>query len=197
MFFFFPFAAEQAAAPALWKLPQYSALPLLPAPKSAPARERPGETSLGGAVAQAGQLAVGLLKQALTSLASSMTALGNRANTLFAQVAATLAFDRMARDTASFFGMFLPGFAQPGPLTGFAGSWIAPAPQPPLFSSFGLPVLANPWAGNPWALFTEAAAMWTSFLMPAMSPRPSTYYAPAPVTTAFALPGFAWNFRFG
>ncbi|MGC2603320.1 MAG: hypothetical protein WA384_18520 [Rhodomicrobium sp.] len=197
MFFFFPFATEQAAETASRKQPQYGALPLLPAPKSAFTLERPGEHSFGSAFGQAGELAAGLLKQALSSLTSSMTALGNRANALFAQVAATLAFQRMASDAASFFGMFLPGFAQPAPQNGFAGSWIAPAPQPPLFSAFGLPGLANPWAGNPWALFTEATAMWTNFLLPATAPRRSPYNAPAPFTTTFAFPGFAWNFTFG
>jgi hypothetical protein len=192
MFFFFPFTTELAAAPASRKPPLYTPLPLLPAPKSAV------EDSLGGAVSQAGQVAVDFLKQALSSLTASMTALGNRANALFAQVAATLAFDRLARDTASFLGMFWPGFAKPLPQTGFAGGWLAPSPELPLYPSFGLPgFAANSRAGNPWALFTEAAAMWTNFLMPATSPRRSSYYAPAPFTTTFALPGCAWNFTFG
>ncbi len=196
MFFFFPYTTELPAAPASRKLPRYGALPLLPAPRSA--FQRPGEISFGATVSQAGEFAVDFLKQALNSLTSSMTALGNRANALFAQIAAALAFERLARDTASFFGMFWPGFASPWPQTGAAGAWLAPTPQPALLSAFGLPGFAsNPWAGNPWALFTESAAMWTSFLMPAAPQRPSFYNAPAPVTSAFALPGCAWNFTFG
>ncbi len=192
MFFFFPFTTELAAAPASRKPPLFKPLPLLPAPKSAV------EDSLGGAVSQAAQVAVDFLKQALSSLTSSMTALGNRANALFAQVAAALAFDRLARDTASFFGMFWPGLAKSWPRSGFAGPLIAPTPEFSLYPSFGFPSFSgNPRAGNPWALFTESAAMWTSFLVPATSPRRSSYYAPAPVTTTFALPGCTWNVTFG
>ncbi len=195
MFFFFPFAAEPAA---FERSPQYKRLPLLPAPKSARPQEWTAEYSLGSAVSEAGNFAVDLLKRALSSIASSMTALGNRANALFTQVAAALAFERLARDTASFFGMFWPGFALPLPQTGFAGAWLAPTPQPALYPSFGVPGFgANPCAGNPWALFAEAATMWTSFWMPATPQRRSSFSAPAPVTTTIGLPGFSWNFTVG
>ena len=94
MFYFFPFALEPAATAVSQRVPQYKRLPLLPAPQSAPTRARP-ENGFASAVAEAGNLAVDLLKRALSSMASSMTALGNHANALFTQVAAALAYERM------------------------------------------------------------------------------------------------------
>lgn len=196
MFFFFPFVAEPAAASP--RVPQYKPLPLLPAPQSARRSAQP-ENGLTNAVAQAGNLAVDLLKQALSSMASSMTALGNRANALFAQISAAFAYERMAREAVTFFGMFVPGFAQPRPPLGFAGPWLAPAQQPPLFACFGLPGFpANPSPLNPWGTFTEALGMWTSLWAPAPSPqRRSTGGMKNPVTTTFALPGFSCSVTLG
>jgi len=196
MFFFFPFAAEPADA--FQRSPQYKPLPLLPAPHNARPQVQSAEYSMGNAVSEAGNLAVELKKRALASITSSMTALGNRANALFTQVAATLAFERMARETASFFGMFWPGFAQPRLQPGFAGAWIAPTAEPTLYAPFGVPgFAANPWAGNPWALFADAATKWTSFWMPAAAQRRSSFLAPAPATATIALPGCSWSFAFG
>ncbi len=198
MFFFFPFVLEPAAVPARPRVPRSKALPLLPRPQSARAEVRP-EFALAGAVSVAGSLAVDLLKRALTAIASSMTALGNRANALFAQVAGALAFERMAREAAPFFGMFWPGFARPKPQSGFAGPWIAPAQEPPLLAFFGLPGLqANPWPLNPWGMFADAAGMWSSVWLPSTTPqRRSPYGAPAPVTATFAMPGCSFSFTLG
>ncbi len=200
MFYFFPFALEPAATAVSRRVPQYKRLPLLPAPQSAPTRARP-ENGFASAVAEAGNLAVDLLKRALSSMASSMTALGNHANALFTQVAAALAYERMARDAASFFGMFWPGLAQPRQQLGFAGPWIAPAPQPPLFACFGLPGLqTNPWPlnpwPNPWGALTESLDMWTSVWAPAKPPQRRSSHG-APSTATFALPGFSWSVTLG
>jgi hypothetical protein len=198
MFLFFPFALESSTAPVSQRVPQYKPLPFLPQPQSARAQVQP-ENGLASAVSSAGNLAVDLLKKALSSIASSMTALGNRANALFSQVAAALAFDRMARQAASLFEMFWPGFALPKPQMGFAGPWTAPALQQPLFAGFGLPGFqASPTPLNPWGAVTEALDMWTNIWAPAKAPqRRSTYGTAAPVTTTFAFPGFAWSLTLG
>jgi hypothetical protein len=156
-------------------------------------RAEPSEQGIANAISEAGQLTVDLLKQALGSLTSSMTALGNRANALFAQIAAALAFDRIARDTASFFGMVWPGLgALPRPLA-FAGPWTAAFPNAAPYFSFGAPGNGAA-AANPWTLFTEAANMWTSFWLPSSLAAPTR---PAPVTPTSWVPGFALSFMFG
>jgi hypothetical protein len=189
MFFLFPFVAEPAAAPASQHAPRYMPLPLLPEPQSA----RAPESGLASAVSQAGSLAVDLLKRALSSMASSMTALGNRANALFSQVVAGLAYERMMRETASLFGMFLPAFAQPKPRLGFSGPWATPAGVPALPASFGLPGFQPLF--NPWGALTETLDMWTSLWMPAApSQRRNPRGTPAPVSATFAFPGFSWTF---
>jgi hypothetical protein len=197
MFFLFPFVGEPAVAPALGRAQQYMTLPLLPQPHSARAKARP-ENGLADAVSQAGSLAVELLKRALSSMTSSLTALGNHANALFSQVAAALAYERMARETASFLGAFWPGFAQPRALPSFAGPWIAPA-GPPLFACFGLPQKQlTPALPNPWGAFTEAFDMWTSLWAPAAAPqRRHSSGTTSPVTATFGVPGFTWSFTLG
>ena len=164
MFFLFPFVAEPAAAPASQRAPRFWLLPLLPEPQSARA-QTPPESGLASAVSQAGSLAVDLLKRALSSMASSMTALGNRANALFSQAVAWLAYERMMRETASLFGMFLPAYAQPKPQFGFAAPWATPARVPALPASFGLSGFQPLF--NPWGALTETLEMWTSLWMPA------------------------------
>ena len=192
MFFLFPFVAEPAPALASQRAPRYRLLPLLPQPQSACAQTRP-ESGLASAVSQAGSLAVNLLKRALSSMASSMTALGNRANALFSQVVAGLAYERMMRETVSLFGMFLPAFAQPKPGFGFPGLWANPAGVPAMPASFGFPGFQPPF--NPWGALTETLDMWTSLWMPAApSQRRSPRGASAPVAATFAFPGFSWPF---
>ena len=193
MFFLFPFVAEPAAAPASQSAPRYKPLTLLPEPQSVRAQTRP-ESGLTSAVSQAGSLAVDLLKRALSAMASSMTALGNRANALFSQAVAWLAYERMMRETASLFGMFFPALAQlqPQPRFGLSGPWATPAGVPALPASFGLPGF-QPF--NPWDALTETLDMWTSLCMPAApSQRRNPRSTPAPVTVTFAFPGFSWTF---
>lgn len=192
MFFFFPFAVEPAARPAFQRAPHFKPSILLREPKPSRARwDR--EDGFASVVFQAGDFGVDLLKRVLSSITSSMTALGNGANALFAQIAASLAFERMARETASFFGAFWPAFRSPAPEKSFAG-WMAPVQQPWPFPHFGLPGFQpNPLAGNPWGLVTEALDIWTNFWMPAVKAqaRPAV-----PVTAPIPLP-FCWSFAFG
>jgi hypothetical protein len=186
MLFFFPFAVEPAAGPA--RTAQWP-LPMLPAPRGARGPAERSEQGFANAISEAGQLTADLLKQALGSLTSSMTALGNRANAFFAQIAAALAFDRIARDTASFFGMVWPGLGATPPPLAFAGPWAAAFPNLAPYSAFGLPA-----AANPWALFAQAANMWTSLWLPASPPARTR---PAPVMATSWVPGFDLSFMFG
>jgi|SRR5208337_918005 len=196
MFFFFPFASEPAAAPASQKLTHYSALPMLPAPRTPRLEDRAAPDGIGNAIFEAGQFAVDLLRRALGSFTSSLTALSSRANALFAQVAANLAFERAMRDTAASFGVSWPGFGQQQPQSGFApGTWYKATPLSP-FALPGFPM--NPWAANPWSFFTEAVDMWASFWLPSAAPqRRSPYGSPAPLTATAGLPGFSWSFTLG
>ncbi len=204
MFFFFPFAAEPASAPASGKVPEFRSLPMLPAPASREVRNiaRPGKDGPGNAIFEAAQIAMDLLRRAIAALTSSLTALGSRTSALFAQVSANLAFDRAARDTASSFGMSWPGSVLQGAGTGFdPAGWFAPFQQPAPVSAFGFPgIPANPFAGNPFSLFTEALDMWTGFLMPAAPPKrpaPNTHAVPAPATATITFPGGSWSFTWG
>ncbi len=192
MFFLFPFAAEPAAAPASQRAPQYKPLPFLPEPQSARARPRP-ENGFASAISQAGVLAVDLLKRALSSMASSMTALGNRANALFSQLVAALAFERTMRETASFFGMFFPGFTQPWLQPNFAAPCMVAARGPAPLGAFGLPGFPPPI--DPWGALTEALDMWTGIWIPtAQTQQRNPRSTPAPVNATFAFPGFSWTF---
>ncbi|MGO9460939.1 MAG: hypothetical protein ACLP1W_12630 [Rhodomicrobium sp.] len=197
MFFFFPFAAESAAAPVSLKLAQRSALPMLPAPRDFRSGYGAPPHDIASAISEAGQFSVDLFRRALGSLTSSLTALSSRANALFAQVAASLALERAMRDTAASFGVSWPGFGLQQPQSGFAPStWYKPYREPAPLSPFALPGFPmNPWAANPWSFFTEAVDMWTNVWLPSAAPqRRST---PAPVTATAGFPGFSWSFTLG
>jgi hypothetical protein len=193
MLFFLPFVAEPVAKPASARMLQCTQLPLLPAPRSARAARQPD--GLAGAIEEAGNAGADLLKRTLAAMTSSMTALGNHASALFGQVAAALAYQRMARQTASLFGMFWPGLAHGAPRNGFAGAWTTPAPWPPLAACFGLPGFdAGPLAPNPLDAFAQAIDMWAGFFAPASPQRRNSYgAAPAPLNATFAFPGFSWT----
>ena len=149
------------------------------APRSARV-ERRAEDGPAHTILEAGSAAVDLLKRTLAAMASSMTA---------------LAYQRIARDTASFWGIFWPGFAQGVPRNGFAAPWIASVPEPALFVCFGLPGCgASPWPFDPLGAFTQAAGMWARTFATAAPQRRSTYGAATPVTATFAFPGFSWTF---
>jgi hypothetical protein len=169
---------------------------MLPAPL-AEGEQLPGGHEFAGAVAEAGRIALDLLRRALTSIMSSLTALGSRANALFAQIAASLAFERAARETAASFGPKF--FEQRWPRGDLGnGAWSPLLASMSRFSP-GLPTFGmNPWAENPWTLFANTMEAMTNFWLPQAAPRrggPSA--TPAPVTVSFALPGCAWSFTFG
>lgn len=198
MLFLFPFAIDSAAAPASSRPVRQRTLPMLPAPNSARSQARPGEYALVSAISEAGPLAADLLRQAIGALTSWLAALGNQANAFFAQIATFVAFDRFARDMASFWGAVGPGFASPQWPAGFAGFCPAPARQPSLNPFFGLSSYsANPAPANPWALFAEAANMWTSFWLPTPAPKRPEPTRFAPLATTVLFPGFAWSFTPG
>ncbi len=198
VFFLFPFAGEPAAAPVFQRTGQHKGLPLLPQPHSARANAQL-ENGFADAVSLAGSLAADLLKQALSSMMSSLTALSNHANVLFSQAGAALAYERAARGTASFLGAFWPGFAQPRPQFGFLVPWISPIPAPPLFAGFGFPGRQPlPCRPNPWDAFADALGMWASLWTPTASPRErASHGAAGPVTVTFGVPGFSWSVALG
>ena len=77
MFFFFPFNTESQSSSSAKTLPL---LPFLPAPASA--RTNPRRTERACDI---GDFAVDFLRQTIVAFTSSLTALGNAANALFAQ----------------------------------------------------------------------------------------------------------------
>lgn len=199
VFFLFPFAGEPAAALAFQRIGQHKGLPLLPQPQSARTNSQL-ENGFADAVPEAGNLAVDLLKQALSLMMGSLTALGNHANALFSQAAAALAYERIARGMVSFSGAFWPGFAQPKPQFGFLGPWISPIPAPLFFfAGFGFPGRQPlPCLPNPWGAFADALSIWASLWTPTAPPRKrASHGAAGPVTVTFGVPGFSWSLALG
>jgi len=195
MFFFFPFSAESQANGS--GSSYVKTLPLLPAPGSARTSSRAKDRASDFA-----DFGVDLLRQVISAFTTSLTALGNQANALFAQLTAALAFDRVARDTVTFInsafsGFGLPSGARPSPFGAFRTS---SAPDPMSFS----PLLTqgfNPLAMNPWAALTEGMNFWTSLWMPAAPQRNPFSFgnnAPAsPFMTKVSTPGGSWGFFWG
>jgi hypothetical protein len=186
MFFFFPFAGLEAPS-ALNGSPRQATLPLLPAPKSASANSARATRGFDFL-----DLSIGFLHRSAAAFASSLTALGNHANALFAQVAAALALDRATRDAATFIDAAFSGFgAQHAPQSVFS---FAPHPQgmPSSPQSF-----MTPWAIDPWAAFAQGLDFWTNMWMPA-APQRNTWSrpsAPSAFTTKVSTPGgFSWAF---
>ncbi len=198
MFFIFPFLAEGQSPSASRGTSRSQTLPLLPAPRRA--ASRPGEARRQP---DFGDFAVGLLQQTISMFTSSLTALGNRANALFAQVAAALAFDRVARDAASFGQMAWFGFGAPqAPRpTIFGSPWLQQPQAPHPYSPFMMQSFVNPFAANPWAAFSEGLNIWTNLWLPAAPqrrPNSSAGRAPSPFTATVSAPGgFTWGFSWG
>ncbi len=195
MFFFFPFYAEnQASSGGGGSSRVEKQLPLLPAPGSSK-NYRASNRSW-----DFGDFAVDLLRQTLSAITSSLTALGNRANALFAQVAAALAFDRVARDTASFIGAAWSGFGAPQARPSFFGAPMGQPQDPMSFSPF-LTQGFNPLSINPWAAFAEGISFWTNMWMPAAPKRKSGSFSGSPATPFMAKVstpnGFSWGFAWG
>jgi hypothetical protein len=160
-----------------------------------------GETACADTIAQAGNLAADLLRQALVAMTSSLTALGNQANLLFSQVAAALAFDRMARQAASFFGMRWPSFGPYSPQHIWpAGLWATPFQNAAWYSPAAVPAWpAGLWT-NPLSGLAEALAVWANIWAPAApqrQPPPSALGGSKPFTTTLSMPGFSWSATLG
>jgi hypothetical protein len=152
--------------------------------------------------ADLGDFSVGFIRQTISAFTSSLTALGNSANALFRQVAAALAFDRIARDTLAFIEAAWAGFGIPrgGPASfGFAG--FPQGGQDPMSFSPLLSQFSKPWAnGNPWGALTEGFNFWTKLWAPAQT-NPffgGSSRTPSPLSAKVSVPGgFSWGFGWG
>jgi hypothetical protein len=196
MFLFFPFVAGVPVSPARRSHRTGSGLPMLP--RNAPSSAR-GLADLSGAVGHRSEDPfVDLVRRILTSFTSSLTALGSRTNALFAQVAAALALDRAARDTAHSFGTNWPGFDQYDRAPVSLGSFWQ-GNDPISFSLLQKPMSLS--APTPWVFFTDAIELWTKIWAPASPqyihgsrarPEPAASFS-ASVPFAF----FSWGFALG
>jgi hypothetical protein len=184
MFFFFPFAGMQTPSAGR----SFSPLPLLPAPKSFSSSASEGFNFWG--------FPAGFLRRSLETCMSSLTALGGRANALFAQVAAALAFDRIASSATAFVEAAFSGFGAPhGGLASFgfpwqAQDWLSNAPS-------AMSNAMSPWGANPWAAFSEGFAFWTDLWAPMLNG--AGFSDRRTVTPAFKAKvstpaGFSWAF---
>jgi hypothetical protein len=200
MFFFFPFPENMAAMSAPGKLFDYQTLPMLPAPRSRP--QSSIDNPFGDAVSYAGNSGVDLLRQIIGSFASSLTAISSRANFFFSQLVAALAFERMARQAASFWGMGWQALGMPAPQPAFPGAfWQTPAAPAMSFSPFAFSSWPlNAWTATPSPAFSEMFNLWASFWMPAAPQNPFETPAPRdkpPLTATVSVPGCSWNVAFG
>jgi hypothetical protein len=167
MFFFFPFAGVQPAAA---RSSGPAPLPFLPKPKSASSSSSRAQPDFWG-------YSVDLLRGSISTFAQSLTAISSRANALFTQVAAALAFDRIARDSMAFFQAAMAGFGAPSARqSAFGFSWPSRQQDSMSFSPT-LQGFTNPGAGNPWAAFSQGLDFWAQLLTPA--PQKSASYKPA------------------
>ena len=185
MFFFFPFSTETKP---VWNGSNSfsaKALPSLPSPGGAKTNsKRPSDL---------GDFFVDFLRQTITAFTSSLTALGNAANALFAQATAAFAMDRAGRDAASLFRPTWFGFAAPQ-AQGFGASRLM---QDPMSFSPLLTQGFNPLAMNPWGAFAEGLNFWASLWMPA-APQRSSKLPVAPFMAKVSTPnGFTWGFSWG
>jgi hypothetical protein len=198
MFFFFPFLAEGKVSSDTRGSSRSNILPLLPAPAYTSAKPRDSRAKM-----DFGDFGAGLLRQTISAFTSSLTALGNRANALFAQVAAALAFDRVARDAAAFFNGAWFGFgSRPSRPDIFQSGWRPQTQDPMSFSPFAMQGLWNPWAANPWDAVNEGLKFWTNLWAPSPQQRNAHAFGGAkaanPYTATVSGPGgFTWGFSWG
>jgi hypothetical protein len=189
MFFFFPFGGMEAPF-ARDGSSGRTTLPLLPAPRSA--FESDNDAHRGFDVID---LSIGLLHRSIAALTSSLTALGNSANALFAQVASALALDRVTSDAAAFINAAFGGFG--APLAGQPSFGFPWAPFAQNLPSFSPQSFMAPWAIDPWTAFAESFEFWTKMWMP-MAPQSNPQSRSAdssPFTTKGPTPGaFSWAF---
>ncbi len=194
MFFWFPFYTESKPFSNGSGSSHARTLPLLPAPGSA--RTNPRGTERAG---DFGDFAMDLLRQTMKAFTSSLTALGNGANALFAQIAAALAFDRAARDSVTFLNSAWPGLGLPR--AGTAPFGLHQAKDPMSFSPF-MTGNFNPLAFNPWTAFAEGMNFWTGLLMPAASQRNPYSFGSSTTASPFMAKvstpgGLTWGFSWG
>lgn len=199
MFFFFPFYTESKPVSNGGGASARKALPLLPAPRD-----------VGGAP-DFGNFGVDLLQKTLALFAASLTALGNSANAFFAQLTASLALDRAARDNANFLGAAWPGFgapkAQPAPFWPYRPGEYDPMSFSPFLTQGFNPLSINPLAINPWTAFAEGLNFWASLWMLAAPERgrastfgnkPGALAPVQPFMAKVSTPsGFSWGFSWG
>ncbi len=191
MFFFFPLLAQtQPQSPA-------PSRPLLAAPRHRYQSGDATRSTFGLANEDLAGLGVDLVRRALLSFTSSLTALGNHSNALFAQVAAALAIDRAARATVSSMGS--AGFRPSNPWqTMGQAAWFGPSQHPMSHSPFAAWAMMPSWAGNPWAPFAQALDVWTKVWTP-FKPWPTANNDrhrsdTPPFTTVISMPGISWGF---
>ncbi len=193
MFFWFPFYTENKSFSNGSGSSRAKTLPLLPASGDARTRARGTDDASNFA-----GFAVDLLRQAISALMSSLTALGNAANALFAQTTAALATQRVAHDAAGFLNGNWFGFGGPKMGTSPFGSFRQ-TQDPMSFSPF-LTQGFNPFAINPWAAFAEGMNFWTSLWMPA-APQRNPFGGNTPATPFMAKVstpnGVTWGFSWG
>jgi hypothetical protein len=190
MFFFFPFEGMEAPSAGRGSR-RHATLPLLPAPKAAF-----GNSGRGSRGFDFLDLSMDFLHRTIAGFSSSLTALSNSANALFAQVASALAFDRMTRDGAAFINAAFSGFGAPLARQSPFGFASAPQMQGMPFSPMSF---LAPWAINPWAAFGGGLDFWTKMWMPAEPQRSSWSPPPPPAPAAFKTKvstpgGFSWAF---
>jgi hypothetical protein len=192
MFFFFPFYTESQSSSNGWGASNAKTVPLLPAPGSARMNSRATDRAC-----DFGDFAVDLLRQTIAAFTSSLTALGNATNALFAQATAALAINRVARDTAGFLnGNWFNAGAPKNPTSPFG--YYRQMQDPMSFSPF-LTQGFNPMAFNPWATFAEGMNFWARMWMPAAPQRNPFSSTPAnPFMAKVSTPnGFSWGFSWG
>jgi len=146
--------------------------------------------------AQISNSAVNNLRGAMIAISSSMTALGSRASTLFAQVAAALAFERVCRQSAAFFGFPQPAlynYAWPATWMSFGvpkgfDMWANPAQWA---SFWAAPFAFKPTTQNPWEAFAQVFNMLNPPASKSVAASPSS--KPIPQTTTVSGPGFSFS----
>ncbi len=193
-FFFFPFYTGSQPSSNGRSSSEAKTLPLLPASGSAKR-----SANAGGSAGDFGEFALSLLQQTMAAFSASLTALGNQANALFAQLAATLALDRSMRSTASLFDGSLFGFGSQKARQGPFGFPLPGQAMNPMSFSPLLTQGFSPWAVNPWGAFTDGMNFWQSMWMPSAPKRgPFGNSAAAPFTAKISAPngvsfGFSWG----
>lgn len=206
LFAFVPFfgLAPQQSEPSAYAPARTRALPLLPQPnrydRALVAAQKPA--TLSSSMGEfAGYFTTGV-NRTLAYITSSLTALGSRANAMFATISAALALDRATRDTMSSFGYKNAYAPAPSPY-GLDAFWPKPAlarPHNTIGNPFDPLAITDHFSNfNPWVAFSKGLAAFCDFGAP-QSYRPSPYdRSPTPPQTMTLsvpalFPGLSWGF---